>query len=103
MFEPATATASLLLFAHKSVIYCLRHDTLKLERKLAKHKTEISLLAVDNVSDEGAGRYAVSYDSRTIAIFWDLFNGAEINRVSSYEAVRVTAWMQDGRCAFGTC
>jgi len=99
--EPCTATAALFLFAHKHIIYCLRHDTLQLERKLDKHKFDITLLSADNVSDQGAGRLAVSYDVGTTAIVWDLFRGVELGRFASYESVRVATWLKDGRLAFG--
>ena len=99
--EPCTATAALFLFAHKHIIYCLRHDTLQLERKLDKHKFDITLLTADNVSEDGAGRLAVSYDVGTTAIVWDLFRGVELGRFASYESVRVATWLMDGRLAFG--
>jgi len=102
IFLPCCATAALFLFAYENIVYCLHHDTLALERKLIKHKADISIVAADNVSDRHAGRLAVSYDVGTNAIVWDLFNGTEIARFASYEFARVASWLRDGRLAFGT-
>lgn len=101
LFQPCSATAALFLFAYKNIVYCLHHDTLALERKLVKHKADVSIVAADNVSDRHAGRLAVSYDVGTNAIVWDLFTGAELARFASYEFVRVANWLMDGRLAFG--
>ena len=59
------------------------------------------LLAVDNVSDRGAGRLVVSYDAEMTAIVWDLFTGDEIARFASFEPLHVAVWMKDGNVAFG--
>lgn len=102
IFQPCSATAALFLFAYKNIVYCLHHDTLALERKLVKHKADISIVAADNVSERHAGRLAISYDVGTNAIIWDLFSGNELARFASYEFVRVASWLMDGRLAFGT-
>jgi len=101
LFRPCSATAALFLFAYKNIVYCIRHDTLILERQLVKHKADIAIIAADNVSERHAGRLAVSYDVGTNAIVWDLFSGTELARFASYEFVRVASWLMDGRLAFG--
>ena len=100
-FEACAATASIFLFAQDSSIICLHHDTLAIERRFERHKERVILLAVDNVSERGAGRLVVSYDVGQTAIVWDLFTGDEIARFVSYERIRVAAWMKNGNVAFG--
>ncbi|KAI9837673.1 MAG: hypothetical protein M1837_002715 [Sclerophora amabilis] len=100
-FEPAAATASLLLYAQGPSILCLHHDTLALDRRFQRHSDDISFIAVDNVSERGAGRHVVSYDTGQTAIVWDLFTGDEIARFSSYERLCVASWMRNGNVAFG--
>ena len=58
-------------------------------------------IAVDNVSEQGAGRHVVSYDVGQTAIVWDLFTGDEIARFAAYEQIKVAAWMRNGNIAFG--
>src|SRR5690242_18307214 len=55
-FEPCAATASLFLYSQGSVVICLHHDTLAVERKFQKHTENIQFISVDNVSERGAGR-----------------------------------------------
>lgn len=100
-FQPCAATASLLLYAQGSTVLCLHHDTLAIERRFTKHTDEIQLIAVDNVSETGAGRLVVTYDTKQTAIVWDLFTGEQISRFASYEALKVAAWMRNGNIAFG--
>lgn len=100
-FEPCAATASIFLFAQGSSILCLHHDTLAIERRFERHKEQVLLLSVDNVSERGAGRLVVSYDAGQTAVVWDLFTGDEIARFASYEHIRVAAWMKNGNLAFG--
>lgn len=102
-FEPCAATASIFLFAQGSSILCLHHDTLAIDRRFEAHKEQILFLSVDNVSERGAGRLVVSYDTGQTAIVWDLFNGDELARFASYEPIRVSAWMKNGNVAFGMC
>lgn len=99
--EPCASTASLFLFAQGSVILCLHHDTLAIERRFELHKEKIYFICVDNVSERGAGRLVLSYDIGQTAIVWDLFTGAEIARFASFEHLRVAAWMRNGNVAFG--
>lgn len=99
--EPCASTASLFLYAHGSVITCLHHDTLALERRFDGHEADISFISVDNISERGAGRLVVSYDTGQTAIVWDLFTGTTIARFSSFEDLRVAAWMRNGNIAFG--
>lgn len=58
-------------------------------------------IAVDNVSERGAGRHVVSYDVGQTAIVWDLYTGDEIARFAAYEQIKVAAWMRNGNIAFG--
>ena len=100
-FEACASTASLFLYAQGSVILCLHHDTLALERRFENHKQDIAFISVDNVSERGQGRLVVSYDIGQTAIVWDLFTGTEIARFSSFQPLRVASWMRDGNVAFG--
>lgn len=100
--EPCAATASHFLFAQGSVITCLHHDTLALERRFESHEDEVCLISVDNISERGAGRLVVSYDSGQTAIVWDLFSGTTIVRFSAFEDLQVASWMRNGSVAFGT-
>ena len=99
--EPCASTGSLFLYAQGSVIVCLRHESLAVERRFTKHTDAIHLIAVDNVSETGAGRLVVTYDARQTAIVWDLFTGDQISRFASYEPLKVAAWMRNGNIAFG--
>ncbi len=100
-FQPCAATASLLLYAQGSVVLCLHHDTLAVERRFHKHTDDIQLISVDNVSETGAGRLVVTYDTKQTAIVWDLFTGEQISRFASYEPLKVASWMRNGNIAFG--
>ena len=100
-FQPCAATASLLLYAQNASILCLHHDTLAVERRFQRHKENILLISVDNVSERGAGRLVVSYDVGQTAIVWDLFTGDEIARFASFDHLKVAAWMRNGNVAFG--
>jgi hypothetical protein len=100
-FQPCAATASLFLYAQGSTVLCLHHDTLAIERRFQKHTDDIQLIAVDNVSETGAGRLVVTYDVKQTAIVWDLFTGEQISRFASYESLKVAAWMRNGNIAFG--
>jgi WD40 repeat protein len=101
-FEPCAATASMFLYAQGNQVVCAHHDTLKVERRFTRHTEEISILAVDTVSDRGAGRLVVSYDVGQTAIVWDCMTGDEIARFASYENLTVASWMRNGNVAFGT-
>lgn len=100
-FEPCAATGSFLLYAQRNVILCLHHDTLAIERRFEKHREDVSWVSVDNISERGAGRLAVSYDIGQTAIVWDIFTGEEIARFAAYEQIRVATWMRNGNIAFG--
>lgn len=100
-FDPCAATASIFLYCEDTDIICLHHDTLAIERRFESHKERILFVAVDNISERGAGRLVVSYDASQTAIVWDLFSGDEIARFASYEPIRVAAWMKNGNVAFG--
>lgn len=101
-WEPCAATGSFFLYAQRNVVLCLHHDTLAIERRFGGHREDVSWIAADNVSERGAGRLVVSYDSGNTAICWDLFTGEEVARFASYEQIRVAAWMRNGNVAFGT-
>ena len=101
--EPCAATASLFLYAQGSVITCLRHGTLAVERRFENHEHEVRLISVDNVSERGAGVLVVSYDTGQTAFIWDLLSGMTIARFSAFEDLRVAAWMRNGNVAFGIC
>ena len=100
-FQPCAATASIFVYAQGRSILCLHHDTLAIERRFEKHKAPVVLLSVDNVSERGAGRLVVSYDSEQTTIVWDLFTGDEITRFASYQPLKVASWMKNGNVAFG--
>lgn len=102
-FDPCAATAAMFLYAQGSSIVCCHHDTLTIERRFSRHADDVQLLAVDNHSEAGAGRFVVSYDVGQTAIVWDLMTGDEISRFASYEHLTVAAWMKNGNVAFGTC
>lgn len=91
----------MFLFAQDTTILCLHHDTLALERRFQRHAEPIVFIAVDNVSERGAGRQVVSYDAGQTAIVWDLFSGEEITRFASYDHLCVAAWLRNGNVAFG--
>ena len=103
--SPCAATASFFLYSQGSTILCLHHDTLAVQRRFQLHNTDILFIAVDNVSESGSGRLVVSYDVKSEAIVWDLYNGAEIARFTSFESLSVASWMRNGNIAFGmlTC
>ncbi|CAM1509162.1 Fc.00g029010.m01.CDS01 [Cosmosporella sp. VM-42] len=100
-FDPSAATASMFLYAQGSSVVCCHHDTLTIERRFSRHSDEVQLLAVDNQSDVGGGRFVVSYDAGQTAIVWDLMTGDEVARFASYEHLTVAAWMKSGNVAFG--
>jgi WD40 repeat protein len=100
-FEPCDATASMFLYAQGNSVVCAHHDTLKIERVFSRHTEEVKLLAVDNVSERGAGRLVISYDAGQTAIVWDLMTGDEVARFASYNDLSVAAWMRNGNVAFG--
>jgi hypothetical protein len=100
-FEPCAATASMFLYAQGNSVVCSHHDTLKIERRFSRHTEEVQLLAVDTVSERGAGRLVVSYDVGQTAIVWDCMTGDELARFASYENLTVAAWMRNGNVAFG--
>ena len=100
-FEPCAATASFFLYAQRNVIICLHHDSLAIERRFEKHREDVLIVSVDNVSERGAGRLVVSYDAGQTAVVWDIFTGEEVTRFASYECIRVATWMRNGTIAFG--
>jgi hypothetical protein len=100
-FQPCAATGSFLLYAQQSTIYCLHHDTLAIERRFERHREDVLWISTDNVSERGAGRLVLSYDTGSTAIVWDLLTGDEVARFASYEQIRVASWMRNGNVAFG--
>ena len=100
-FEPCDATASMFLYAQGTTVVVAHHDTLTIERRFSRHKEEVTILAVDNVSERGSGRLVISYDAGQTAIVWDLMTGDEVTRFASYNSLSVAAWMRNGNVAFG--
>lgn len=100
-FDSCASTASMFLYAQGNSVVCAHHDTLTIERRFARHSEEVQILAVDNVSDVGAGRLVVSYDAGMTAIVWDLMTGDEVARFASYENLTCASWMRNGNVAFG--
>ena len=101
-FQPCAATSSSFIFAQGKKILCLHHGSLAVERRFERHRAQVTLLSVDNVSERGSGRLVASYDSDQVAIIWDLLSGDELSRFSSFQALKVAAWMKNGTVAFGT-
>ena len=99
--EPSAATASFLLYAQRSTVLVLHHDTLAVERRFELHREDVLWIAVDNVSERGSGRMAVSYDSGNTAIVWDILTGGEVARFSAYEHMKIASFMRNGNIAFG--
>ncbi|KAK5115590.1 hypothetical protein LTR85_009761 [Meristemomyces frigidus] len=100
-FEPCAATASFLLYAQRSLILVLHHDTLAIERRFDLHREDVVWIQVDNTSERGSGRLAISYDQGKTAIVWDILTGGEVARFSAYENMRVASFMRNGNIAFG--
>lgn len=100
-FEPCAATANLLLYAQHNVILVVHHDTLAIERRFDLHREQVLWIQVDNASDRGSSRLAVSYDTGNTAIVWDIFTGGEVSRFSAYERMKVASFMRNGNIAFG--
>lgn len=101
MFEPCAATASYLLYAQRNVVLVLHHNTLAIEQRFDLHREDIIWIQVDNCSERGAGRIAVSYDAGNTAIVWDILTGGEVARFSSYEHMRYASFMRNSNIAFG--
>lgn len=100
-FESCAATASFLLYAQRNIVLVLHHDTLAIERRFDLHREDVLWIQVDNTSERGSGRLAVSYDAGSTAIVWDILTGGEVARFSSYENMRVANFMRNGNIAFG--
>ncbi|OQO09339.1 hypothetical protein B0A48_04737 [Cryoendolithus antarcticus] len=100
-FEPSASTGSFLLYAQRNVILVLHHDTLVIERRFELHREEIRWIAVDNVSERGAGRLAVSFDAGQTTIVWDILTGREVTRFVAYEDINVACFMRNGNVALG--
>ena len=91
----------MFLYAQGTSIVCCHHDTLTIERRFSNHSEEVQLLAVDNQSEHGGGRFVVSYDAGQTAIVWDLMTGDEVTRFASYDHLTAVAFMRNGNVAFG--
>ena len=100
-FQACAATASFLLYAQRNLILVLHHDTLAIERRFSLHREDVLWIQVDNTSERGSGRLAVSYDQGNTAIVWDILTGGEVARFSSYESMRSASIMRNGNIAFG--
>jgi len=100
-FEPCAATASFLLYAQRDTILVLHHDTLAIERRCELHRETVLWIEADNTSERGSGRLVVSFDAGNTAIVWDILTGEGVARFSSYETMRVAAFLRNGNIAFG--
>lgn len=100
-FEPCAATASFLLYSQRTQVLVVHHDTLAIERRFDLHREDVLWISVDNASERGSGRLAVSYDAGNTAIVWDILTGGEIARFSAYEHIKVASFMRNGNIAFG--
>nr|POE51884.1 hypothetical protein CFP56_26091 [Quercus suber] len=100
-FAPCAATASFFLYAQRNQVLVLHHDTLAIERRFDLHREDVLWIAVDNTSERGTGRLAVSYDKGNTAIVWDILTGGEVARFSAYEKMLVASFMRNGNIAFG--
>ncbi|KAF4554790.1 Hypothetical protein D9617_3g018580 [Elsinoe fawcettii] len=99
--QASAATSQFLLVGQGSQVLVLSHGTLAIERRFEKHREDVVWVAVDNVSERGTGRLAVSYDTGNTAIIWDIHTGDEITRFAAYENIKVAAWMRNGNVVFG--
>ena len=100
-FEPCAATSTFFLYSQNNIVICLRHNSLAVERRFDKHTDRVIGISVDNVSERGAGRLVVSYDSGKNAIVWDILDGGEVARFSYYDDIKTASWMKNGQIAFG--
>ncbi|KAK0930559.1 hypothetical protein LTR91_009695 [Friedmanniomyces endolithicus] len=100
-FQPCAATASFLLYSQRNVILVLHHDTLAIERRFTLHIEDVLWIHVDNTSERGSGRLAVSYDAGNTVIVWDILTGGEVARFSSYEHMRIASFLRNGNISFG--
>lgn len=101
-FEACAATGSFLLYAQRNVILVLHHDTLAIERRFDLHREDVLWIQVDNTSERGNGRLAVSFDIGNTAIVWDILTGGEVARFSAYEHMQTASFLRNGNIAFGT-
>lgn len=97
---PCGATSHLFLFAQGPSILCLQYESLAVEKRFEGHLDDVTIISVDNNSDEGEGK-VVTIDISKQAIVWDTRTGREIARYSSFEGLRSAAWMKNGNLAFG--
>lgn len=97
---PCGATPHLFLFAQGTSILCLQYESLAVEKRFEGHLDDVTIISVDNNSDEGEGK-VVTVDISKQAIVWDTRTGREIARYSSFEGLRSAAWMKNGNLAFG--
>jgi len=101
-FKPCASAPSFFLYAQGPHIVCCHHGTLAIERVFSRHHEDIILLAVDNESEEGAGRVAVSYDTGRKAIVWDITTGEVLARFAPSEDLTVAVWMKNANLIVGT-
>ncbi|WPH04663.1 Hypothetical protein R9X50_00755600 [Acrodontium crateriforme] len=100
-FLPCAATASFFLYSQRNTILVIHHDTLAIERRFDLHREDVLWISVDNTSERGSGRLAVSYDAGNTAIVWDILTGGEVARFAAYERMKVGIFMRNGNIAFG--
>jgi hypothetical protein len=100
--QPCGASSTMVLHAQGSVIQCRHHESLTLERHFDRHTADVTVISIDNSSDEGAyPPRTVSVDTAKIAIVWELETGNEISRFEAFEDIRAAAWMKNGNLVFG--
>ncbi|KAI5843207.1 WD40-repeat-containing domain protein [Tricharina praecox] len=97
---PCYASSQFVLQAQGSSILCLQHDSLAAERRFVRHKENVTIIAVDNISDVVATR-VVSVDKSKTAIVWDIDSGEVLSQYEAYEDILVASWMKNGNLVFG--
>lgn len=98
--QPCCASSQFLLQAQGSSILCLQHDSLAAERRFVRHKEDVTIISVDNISDVIATR-VVSVDRSKTAIVWDIDSGDVLSQYEAYEDILVASWMKNGNLVFG--
>ena len=98
--QPSYASSQFVLQAQGSSILCLQHDSLAAERRFVRHKEDVTIISVDNISDVIATR-VVSVDKSKTAIVWDIDSGDVLSQYEAYEDILVATWMKNGNLVFG--
>lgn len=99
--EPCAATQSLFIYSQESSVLCCEHGSLQIRLRFDGHSQPIQFISIDNVSERGSGRLAVTYDVGKTAIVWDISTGAPMASFAAYEAMTTASWMRNGNIVFG--